>query len=83
MRIARALSASLLFFSPLFQGFLVFLFFRALLKSIKSTTWPALRPSFLSRGDKKKRKLKKRKNGGPSFPLCVRETRTGDADREN
>ena len=53
MRIARALSASLLFFSPLFQGFLVFLFFRALLKSIKSTTWPALRPSFLSRGDKK------------------------------
>ena len=32
MRIARALSASLLFFSPLFQGFLVFLFFRALLK---------------------------------------------------
>jgi len=55
MRTARALSAILLFFSPLFQGFLVFLFFRALSpkkhKIDDVAGSPA--PSFLSRGDKK------------------------------
>jgi hypothetical protein len=82
VRFQRAFSS----FLPFSKDFLFFYFFVLFhLKSIKSTTWPALRPPLLSRGDKKneKKKLKKSKNGGPSFPLCVRETRTGDADREN
>ena len=69
LRFQRAFSS----FLPFSKGFLVFLFFRALYAEnfasgcIKSTTWPALRPSFLS-PDKKKRKLKKSKNG---LGMCV------------
>jgi len=73
MRNEYALPTSLLFFLPFSTRiFLFFLFFVLSFAEnfasgcIKSTTWPALRPSFLVSGEKKNESLKKSKNGRPS-----------------